>query len=258
MRVLRLAPHIHSCASDDSDWSLNRLVAVLSRAGFHGALVCDHDRTMTEERRLQLVAECDRIGDQRGFLLIPGIEYQDRDHVVHMPVFGRAPFYGRSPDIGEVIRQARTDGAAAFFAHPSRRDAWRHFDPAWAADLAGIEVWNRKYDGLAPNRWALGAAQTHGLLASVALDWHGPRQLYPLALRVAGPGGGDNASRGARVIEAILAYRARATAFGVPVSVFSTGSLALVASTAENMRQWTAPKIRGLEKLMSRERVTSS
>lgn len=247
MKVLKLAPHIHTCASDDSDWSLERLVTVLSRVGFNGALVCDHDRTMDEQRRQHLVADCDRVGDDSGFLLVPGVEYQDEDHIVHLPVFGRAPFYRRSPDIGEVITHARENGAAAFFAHPSRRDAWRRFDPAWAGGLAGIEVWNRKYDGVAPNRWALATARECGLLASVALDWHGPRQMYPLALRVADPGAGGNATRGERVIAAILARRARATVFGLPASLFATEPFASVSRAIESGRQRIAPQIRQAE-----------
>lgn len=247
MKVLRLAPHIHSSFSDDSDWALTRLVGTLRRAGFHGALVCDHDRTMDQPTWQRIVNECDRIGDESDFLLVPGIEYQDPDHVVHLPVFGRARFYGRSPDIATVISQARADGAASFFAHPSRRDAWRRFDSDWAGDLAGIEVWNRKYDGVAPSAWALRTAREHGLLASVALDWHGPRQLFPLALRVADPGPGNNAQRSERVIEAILQGHARATAFGVNVATFGAGALGGAASVVETARAWGAPRVRALE-----------
>lgn len=250
MRILRLAPHVHSSFSDDSEWRLERLAAVLRRAGFHGALVCDHDRELDDATWERVIDACDRVGDETGFLLVPGVEYQDRDHVVHLPLFGRAPFQGRSPDISEVVATARTRRSAAVFAHPARREAWSRFDPQWADDLAGIEVWNRKYDGAAPNLWAARTAREHRLLPTVALDWHGPRQLFPLALRVTDPGIGTNAWRGDRVLDAILSRRARATAFGLPVETFSRGALSAATRGMESAREWAAPKIRSAEALM--------
>ncbi|MEW1976061.1 hypothetical protein AB0301_13460 [Microbacterium profundi] len=253
MTVLRLAPHIHSSFSDDSDWELGRLVRVLRRAGFDGALVCDHDRTMDAGTWARIQNECDRIGDETGFVLVPGVEYQDPDHVVHLPVFGRAPFYGRSPVIDDLVRGARSDGAAAIFAHPRRRDAWREFDPAWAPHLAGIEVWNRKYDGIRPNDWALAQAQRHGLPATVALDWHGPRQLFPLALRVPAPPRGSNHERSDAVIAAMLAGRMRASAFGVDVQSFDRGPLGRSVRGLESVRTWIAPRVRRVENAIRRQ-----
>jgi hypothetical protein len=191
--------------------------------------------------------ECDRLGDETGFLLVPGIEYQDPDHIVHMPVFGRAPFYGRSPVIDELVREARSDDAAAIFAHPRRREAWQRFDPAWVPYLTGIEVWNRKYDGVRPNAWALAQAQHHGLAASVALDWHGTRQMYPLALRVPSPSRGDNRQRSGAVVSSMLAGRMRATAFGLDVERFSHGLLGRSARGFESAREWMAPRVRRIE-----------
>ncbi|PYD00590.1 hypothetical protein B4U78_010475 [Microbacterium esteraromaticum] len=252
MSMLRLAPHVHSCFSDDSDWQLSRLVRVLARAGYDGALVCDHDRTMDADLWARVQHECDRLGDRTGFLLVPGIEYQDPDHVVHMPVFGRAPFYGRSPVIDDLVGWARADDAAAVFAHPQRRDAWQRFDPAWADRLSGIEVWNRKYDGVRPNGWALQQAEQHRLAATVALDWHGTRQLYPLALRVPSPQHGSNRERGDAVVAAMLAGRMRATAFGVDVQRFSHGLLGQSSRGFESARQWMAPRVRRVENLLRR------
>lgn len=247
MRELRLAPHIHSSFSDDSDWELPRLIRVLRRAGFDGALVCDHDRTMDAGTWARIQHECDQLGDDTGFLLVPGIEYQDPDHIVHLPVFGRAPFYGRSPIIDDVVRRAREDGAAAIFAHPQRREAWRRFDPAWAPYLTGIEAWNRKYDGVRPNTWALAQAEQLGLPATVALDWHGTRQLYPLALRVPSPPRGDNRQRSGAVVSSMLAGRMRATAFGIDVARFDQGPLGRSTRGFESLRTWAAPKVRQIE-----------
>lgn len=249
-RLLRLAPHIHTDGSDDSSWSLSRLVATLRRAGFDGALVCDHDRTMDDDAWLRLQSECHRVGDASGFLLVPGIEYQDAEHVVHLPVFGAAPFYGRSPDIGEVIARARSDGAAPVLAHPARRDAWRRVDPSWARDLAAIEVWNRKYDGLRPHTWALAWAREHRVAMTVALDWHGPRQLFPLALRVPDPTAQNNEERTHHVVRILNAGGGSATAFGVDVRRYDGGIVGAGSRRAEQARRWAAPKIRRVEQVL--------
>jgi len=251
MRRLRLASHIHTHRSDDSDWGLERLVRVLRRAGFHGALVCDHDRTMDDAGWRALQLECDRVGNDRRFVLIPGIEYQDPDHVVHLPVFGRAPFYGRSPVIGEVLRRVRGDGGAAVFAHPARREAWRRFEPAWATGLSGVEVWNRKYDGIRPGTWATAAAREHGIPSFTALDWHGPRQLYPLAMSVPAPPAGRNGRRGDDAVASLLEGRGVATAFGMGVDRFDRGILGRATRTLESSRRWIAPHLRRLESEVS-------
>ncbi len=247
MTTLRLAAHIHTACSDDSDWGLSRLARILRRSGFGGALVCDHDRTMDDATWAALQAECDRVGDDTGFVLVPGIEYQDPDHVVHLPVYGRAPFYGASPEISDVLSRVRGDGGAAVFAHPGRREAWRRFDPSWADGLAGIEVWNRKYDGIRPSEWAARTAHGFGIPAFTALDWHGPRQLYPLAVEVASPTTTGNRARADGVVDDLLTGRLRATAFGADVARFSSGPLGRAARGLESSRRWIAPHIRRLE-----------
>lgn len=249
MKTLRLAPHIHTEASDDSSWSLSRLVKVLSCAGFHGMLVSDHDRTMDADRWKRLQADCDRVADLHDFIIVPGVEYQDPDHIVHIPVFGRMSFDHRSPDIGQLLVRAHDHGAAAIFAHPKRRDAWERFSPDWAQHLAGIEVWNRKYDGVSPNTWAQKTAAELGLLPTVALDWHGPRQLFPLAIHVPVPAPGSNVERSEAVVASIVSGAARATALGVDVTRLHRGPVGALLRSSERIRQLAAPRIRRLESL---------
>lgn len=246
MRALVLAPHIHTSASDDSDWDLERLCRWLRLSGFDGALVCDHDRTMNPARWRALQALCDAVGDRRSFLIVPGVEYQDPDHVVHVPVYGYGDFHGRSPHIDDLLLAAASDGAAVF-AHPGRRSAWLRFDPAWAPQLAGIEVWNRKYDGVAPNTWAMNAARDHWIPPLTALDWHGPRQLFPLALRVADPGPGGNHVRAVAVVAALRAREAQATAFGMRIETYETEVLKAVTQRLETARRRLAPRLRRIE-----------
>jgi hypothetical protein len=242
-RRLRLAAHIHSAWSDDCGWSLTRLRHVLGAAGFDGALVCDHDRTMTEDRRQQLAEECRRI-TAGGFVLVPGVEYQDPHHVVHLPVFGDLPFYGRSAEIGDVLRAARDAGAVSVFAHPVRAGAWSRFDPDWLPLLTGVEVWNRKYDGVRPNAWAFRTSRERGLVPFVGLDFHGPRQLFPLAMVL------DPATppTWGGVLAALREGRCVAEAFGRPVEAFTHGPLAGTVRRAEHLRKHLAPRVRTAER----------
>jgi hypothetical protein len=68
------------------------------------------------------------------------------------------------------------------FAHPTRREAWKRFEPSWADKLLGVEVWNRKYDGWAPSRTAPGISEKSGGIRFVGLDFHTRRQSFPLAM----------------------------------------------------------------------------
>lgn len=242
MKKIRLACHVHTEWSDDADWNLKRLARVLRAAGFHGALLCDHDRTMTEDRRRKQVAAC-RTASTSQFLFVPGVEYQDPDHVVHMPVYGDIPFFSRSPNMGELLAYAAEAGGAAVFAHPGRRDAHTRFDEAWVPHLSGIEVWNRKYDGITPNRWAIDTANSTGLPGFTALDFHGPRQIYPLAmtLHIAGP------TSPSQIIDSLRAGDCHPSAFGLAPEAYASGRLGTAVDGLENTRRRLAPYIRRAE-----------
>lgn len=248
MKTFRFASHIHTDWSDDSTWALGRIVRVLRFGGYDGALICDHDREMTDDLWFTVKRECRRITEETGFVVVPGIEYQDPDHTVHVPVFGDGPFYGRSPRIGELLAAAKGDGAAALFAHPARRDAWARFDESWVPQLAGIEVWSRKYDGLRPNAWALAASRQYGLGAFVSLDFHGPRQLYPLAMLAllrtnAGQSDAFDALREGRLTPSVM---------GLHPERYDSGILGTATVAIETTRGWAAPRVRRLENTMAR------
>ena len=249
MTTLRFASHIHSRWSDDSSWALSRLARTLRFAGYDGALVCDHDRTMTVSRWDRLQDECREVSKSAGFLLVAGVEYQDPEHVVHVPVFGEVQFYGRSPRISELLASAHGDGAATVFAHPARRDAAARFEEGWAPLLSGIEVWSRKYDGLRPNPEALRLAVEYAIPAFVSLDFHGPRQLYPLSMLVELPSGPVDA---ADVVAALREGRCRASAFGLRAERYGSGALGAVGSVLESARRRVAPQVRRAEAALSR------
>ncbi|MCX5041681.1 PHP domain-containing protein [Aldersonia sp. NBC_00410] len=246
-RHLRLASHIHSSWSDDCDWPLPKLARTLRRVGFDGALICDHDRTMTEDRRRRLVEECAAVG-AGGFLMVPGIEYQDPDHVVHIPVFGDVPFLGRSLPVLDILKEGHSAGAVTVFAHPARAHAHARFDERWVPHLTGIEVWNRKYDGVAPNEWAARTAKQFGLGPFVGLDFHGPRQLFPLSVTVES----DRTDDWTAVIDALHAGSYRATALGTSAMSVADGPVGAGLRRAERARRAMAPRIRQLESKIRR------
>ena len=183
MTTARFATHVHSGWSDDASWTLPDLRDAFRTRGYDGALMCEHDRGFTPTRWEEYQEECERFSTP-DFLLVPGIEYGDADNVVHLPTWGELPFLGEGNDPGSLLAEIAGLGGLAVFAHPWRRDAWRRFDPAWSATLIGLEIWNRKYDGVAPDRRAVRLAREHDLAEFVALDFHTSRQFFPLATRL--------------------------------------------------------------------------
>ena len=188
MTTLRVATHVHSAWSYDASWPLDRIAASFARRGYQAVLMSEHDQGFTPDHWGEYVQACAE-ASRPGLLLIPGIEYGDADNTVHVPVWGDVPFLGSGHGTLGLLERAREAGAFTVFAHPHRRDAWRRYDRRWAPLLSAVEVWNRKYDGWAPNRQTLGMARGEDLPPFVALDFHTRRQFFPLGVRleVAGP-----------------------------------------------------------------------
>src|SRR6185295_15165799 len=106
---------------------------------------------------------CARISTSE-MLVVPGIEYSDPDNRLHVLVWGPAPFLRAGLPTATLLEAVEPTVSLAVLAHPSRRDAWRCFDPRWAERLLGIEAWNRKYDGWAPSRTATRLLHTTRLI----------------------------------------------------------------------------------------------
>ncbi len=92
--------------------------------------------------------------------------------------------------------------------------AW--IDADWLGYSPAIEIWNRKYDGYAPNRAGgrLVLARRPGCRPFVSLDFHTARQFFPLAMvvEVAGSASEDG------ICAALAARRARPLAFRLPAT----------------------------------------
>jgi hypothetical protein len=238
-RAVRAAAHVHSAWSDDGSWSLQQIARTFTRLGHDVVLMSEHSRGFTAGKWLEYADACRQASSDR-LLLVPGIEYGDSDDVVHIPVWGEVPFFGADPPIGHLLTEVSETGGVAMWAHPWRRDAWRRFDPAWRDYLIGVEVWNRKYDGIAPSRAALALARREGLRPAVALDFHTRRQLFPLTLGLAVSG---NLTVPA-VYDALAAGRFTPRVLGLPLGPLVRGPGGTALQGLEVMRRTAARALR--------------
>jgi len=249
-RTVRVAAHVHSEWSDDASWPLNRIAATFARLRYSVVLMSEHSRGFTAAKWKEYIEACDAASNDR-VTLVPGIEYGDEDDVVHIPVWGEVPFFGEAPHISALLAEVSEVDGTAVWAHPWRREAWRRFDPAWQPHLAAIEVWNRKYDGIAPNRHSVALSRRHGTRAFAALDFHTRRQLFPLSLALRLD---DEASRrtdaprapipAETVYAALQAGRYASRAFGLPLEPLTAGLPGAVLRSLESGRRRAARLIR--------------
>jgi hypothetical protein len=173
-------------------------------------MMTEHDRGFTEARFGQYREACSKVSSKE-ILVIPGIEYSDAENRVHVLVWGSVPFLGEGLPTTKMLEGVKAANGMAVLAHPSRKDAWKCFEPSWADRFLGIEVWNRKYDGWAPSQTAPALVEIAGAIPFVGLDFHTERQLFPLAMAL------DlrrEVSEEA-VLETLRSHRCYARAFGL-------------------------------------------
>jgi hypothetical protein len=180
MEVLA-ACHVHSKWSYDGSWSLEALRVRFGRHGYRVLMMTEHDRGFTAARLDEYREACSQASSNK-ILVLPGIEYSEATNRVHVLVWGPVPFLGEGLPTTEMLEGVKAANGLAVLAHPSRRDAWKSFEPSWADRLLGIEVWNRKYDGWAPSQIAPALVQMAGAISFVGLDFHTLRQSFPLAM----------------------------------------------------------------------------
>jgi hypothetical protein len=247
MRTIRAAAHVHSEWSDDATWPLEALAKAFARRRYDVVLMAEHDRTFDEARWREYCAACAAASSR--VLLVPGMEYGDEDNTVHIPVWGEGlPFLGRGRPTLELLQAARAAGGAAVFAHPWRRDAVSRFRPEWRPLLAGVEIWNRQYDGVAPNPHSVGFAREQELAPFVSLDFHSRRQFFPLAMSL----DVDGDLTAASVYEALRAGRFRPAAMRVSALRFTTGLPATTVRGLERSRRAVRGPVRRIERAIRR------
>src|ERR1700676_673824 len=155
--------HVHAEWSYNGSWSLQDLGQEFHRRGFRIVMMTEHDRGFTPTRFAEYRKACAQASSER-ILVVPGIEYSDAANRVHVLVWGPVPFLGEGMPTGEILEAVHSAGGVAVLAHPSRRDAWKSFEPCWAKLLLGIEIWNRKYDGWASSQTAPALLKTAGAI----------------------------------------------------------------------------------------------
>lgn len=185
---MRVVLHAHSTWSYDGRWALPRIARVYGMLGVDAVMMSEHDTGFDPDRFGAYRAACADASTAR-CTLIPGIEYSSPDNDIHMLTWGLDHFLSEHAPVSETLSRVSEAGGAAIFAHPVRRDAFAAFDPAWVPYLSGIELWNRKSDGVTWGRAAETLIAQTGLPATVGQDFHRARHIYPLTMKVDPPKG---------------------------------------------------------------------
>lgn len=248
MRPLRVAAHVHSAWSYDAEWRLQDLALAFRRLRYDIVLMAEHDRGFDQPRWEEYQRACEAASTQE-LLLVPGMEYADPDNVVHTVVWGNGiEFLGESRPTLEVLRDAHERDAVTLMAHPGRRDAISRYRAEWRPFLTAVEIWNRKYDGVAPNAEAGSFAAGEALAPFVSLDFHTGRQFFPLAMSLAL----EHAPSAPAVLEAIHAGACQPRLLGVPALRFTAGPEAAAVHGLERVRRRVRGPLRRLEQTVRR------
>jgi|SRR5208337_1274627 len=235
--------HVHSIWSYDARWPLEDLACKFRDRGSRVLLMTEHDRGFSAQRLQQYREACAQTSSEE-ILLVPGIEYSDAANRVHVLVWGPVPFLGEGLPTTEMLERVRAAGGVAVLAHPSRKEVWNSFEPAWTSLLLGIELWNRKYDGWAPSQTAPALLTDTGAVPFVGLDFHTQRQSFPLSMGMELEGGISEEN----VLECLRSRRCRPYAFGKPFLGKKVALVSSALSLAENGRRALATIARSAKK----------
>jgi hypothetical protein len=242
VRTVRAVSHVHSRWSYDGHRSLEALAAAFARRRCSVVLSTEHDRGFDHDRLLAYRRACERASSEQ-LLVVPGIEYSDPSNTVHLLVWGDVPFLGEGLPTHELLaRAARHDGFVVL-AHPWRNNAWQAFDPGLIHFLDGIELWNRKSDGWVPQPRVAELVRTHGLQPFASLDYHLPRQFFPLRMELSIDGPLNERS----VLQALRLGDCRPLAMGTDARFFVSGAGFHAANAADQARQSTLRLARWLK-----------
>ncbi len=231
---------MHSEWSYDGSWGLSGIADLFGRFGCGAVLTAEHDATFSAERWQDYREAC-RDASTKKTVIIPGIEYSDAANIVHVLVWGISEFLGKGNKTGRLLHEANERKGFVVFAHPGRREAFRRLDDSWMPMMHGIELWNRKSDGIAPGRDALALLRTHpGAVPFVGLDFHRANQMFPLSMLIETK---DRVSEES-IVDALRSSRCRALAFGLSVSRFTQGPMFVVANAADAARRAVSRAVR--------------
>ena len=164
------------------------------------------------------------------------------ERIISTSRFGAlTPFLGEARETDQLLTDAAEEGGAAVLAHPGRREAWKALGEIEISRLAGVEVWNRKYDGWAPGRAGVGLAERHrDLVPFFGLDFHTARQFHPIGMSfdIEGAAAAD------AIVDALLSHRCGPVAFGVEGKRLMSGPAYALSRSAESSRRAIRPAVR--------------
>lgn len=210
---MKVALHAHSDWSYDGHWSLDRIARVFGACGIDAVMMSEHDTGFDPARFPEYRQACAEASTTR-CQLIPGIEYSSPDNDIHMLCWGLSDFLAEHQPVLQTLAAVQERGGVTVFAHPIRRRAFAQFDPSWVPYLSGIELWNRKSDGLTWGWEAAALIAQTGLPATVGMDFHKARHFYPLINRFAVS---DSTRLETDLVAAIGAGQQQIRALGRPV-----------------------------------------
>jgi hypothetical protein len=145
----------------------------------------EHDFDFTPLKWDDYVHACQRASTSK-CIIIPGIEYSSPDDDIHVVTIGTPLFHGARRNLLDTIPAVHEEGGAAVLAHPRRRDAFKKITGNLLNVLDGIEIWNRKVDGLLPVEAYFNFARNRELAQIVAMDLHTWRQVFPMWNEISG------------------------------------------------------------------------
>jgi hypothetical protein len=253
MNQIPAASHVHSTWSYDGKWTLDQLAHSFARRNYRVVLVTEHDQGFDEAKRLEHREACRKASSEK-ILLVPGLEYSDPTNVIHLLVWGDVPFIGSGAEPERILTAAQECGGVVVFAHPSRKEAWKRFNPNWSDLLLGIEFWNRKTDGWAPSRHAWPLLEQTLKVPFAGLDFHDSRQFFPMAAFLEVPDLITEAS----VLEALRARRCTSKVFGLGALALTNGLQVGTLHNAESLRRAAARFYRTAVSGLKRKAVSSS
>lgn len=181
--LVNAAVHIHSNWSNDATWLLDKLARFFQLMNYQIVFMSEHDISFNNNRWELYLRACRELCTEK-FLLIPGIEYSDLTNRLHILTWGNMPFLGHSKKTENILKLVNSHGGISVFAHPGHRNAQKLFEPDWYEYLIGIEVWNRKADGISPSSDAINLKEKYNLLPFYGLDFHHYNQFFPLAMEI--------------------------------------------------------------------------
>jgi hypothetical protein len=169
--MLKGVAHVHSTFSFDGKVELRDVRSFFEQKGFDFVMMSEHIEELDLERIREFIDACNRHSSD-DCLLIPGIEID----ALHILIFGiQKP--DSFPDNLAFTQMCYAQGAAIILSHPVKihHGIPREVEPL----LAGVEIWNSRYDGRRAPRYSNLRLLRHmrrrrpELIPFCGIDFHG-------------------------------------------------------------------------------------